>query len=341
MQRILIIRLSAIGDVAFASPIIHALRQKYPEAHIAWLAEPFVQDLLKHHPELDEVIVWDKAGWKALRKAGEYRALWREMASLRKTLKSRGFDTVLDMQGLLKSGLWAWLSGAKKRIGLGSREGSQYLMTEVVERAGDEDRIGSEYHHLANYLGLETEPFSMQVQVDEPAQQRVDERLAEQTFDDFIVVCPFTTRPQKHWLEPQWQALLPRLEKELGLPVVMLGGPGDVEAAKRLDAPGVYNWVGQTRLLEAVTVLEKASLVIGVDTGLTHIGIAKQTPVVAIFGSTCPYRRSPGARLDVLYSSRDCSPCRRNPTCDSRFDCMRDITVDTVLDSAKRWLGAV
>ena len=66
MQRILIIRLSAIGDVALASPIIHALRQRYPEAHIAWLAEPFVKDLLTHHPELDEVIVWNKARWMQL-----------------------------------------------------------------------------------------------------------------------------------------------------------------------------------------------------------------------------------------------------------------------------------
>lgn len=340
MQRILIIRLSAIGDVAFASPIIHALRQRYPNAHIAWLAEPFVKDLLIHHPELDEVIVWNKARWKQLRKAGEYRQLWSEMRAFVRELRARHFDTVLDMQGLLKSGVWAWLSGAKRRIGLGSREGSQRLMTEVVERAGEENRIGSEYQHLAAHLGLETEPFSMRVEVDSGSESAMDTRLAERGLDQFIAVCPFTTRPQKHWIESQWQALLPQLEEQTGMPVIMLGGPGDVDAATSLEMPGVLNWVGQTRLLEAVRVLEKAALVVGVDTGLTHIGIAKQTPVVAIFGSTCPYTWSPGAQLDVLHSGRECSPCRRNPTCDGRFDCMRDITPERVLSSALGLLQA-
>ncbi|MCG8122617.1 MAG: lipopolysaccharide heptosyltransferase, partial [Candidatus Thiodiazotropha taylori] len=142
---ILIVRLSAIGDIVFASPLIHALRQRYPRARISWLVQPESKALLEHHPELDEVVIWPRARWQALWKERRWLALWREVASFRRSLQEREFDLALDVQGLLKSGLLTWFSGAGQRIGLGSREGSQYLMTSSVEKGGEPRRIGCEY----------------------------------------------------------------------------------------------------------------------------------------------------------------------------------------------------
>jgi heptosyltransferase-1 len=335
---ILIVRLSAIGDVVFASPLIHALRLRYPAAHISWLVQPECRALLEHHPELDEVIVWPRGEWEALWKQRRWLALWRAIRQFRKTLHEHRFDMALDVHSLMKSGFLTWLSGAPQRIGLGSREGSQRLMTRVVDKGEDSRRIGSEYLRLAEVLGLPVEPFEMDVVLGE-----ADDRFAKKLIEErglqhgYAVICPFTTRPQKHWFETSWIELVPQLQ-QLGLQVVLLGGPGDREAAARIQA-GVNgtltSLVGDTSLTQAAALIKHAALVIGVDTGLTHMGIAFKRPSISLFGSTCPYLDTTHDNAVVLYHKLDCSPCKRRPTCDGRFDCMRAITVNEVLDQAR------
>ncbi len=342
MQRILLIRLSAIGDIIFASPIIQALRQRYPEAHIAWLTEPATRDLLLHHPGLDEVIVWPKAQWKSLWKTHQYKTLLRAKRHFSADLKAHQFDTVIDMQGLLKSGIWARLSRAPERIGLGSREGSQHLMTRVIDKAGDAEMIGSEYRHLANELGLDTTTFPMLIQPDQSAVLFAESMISDHRLDHgFAIICPFTTRPQKHWFDDAWQALIPQLQTELSLPVVMLGGPGDIKAAASIagDLP-IIDLTGKTTLLQAAAIISKASLLIGVDTGLTHLGTAWERPTVCLFGSTRPYLKTDSPRTEVIYHHLECSPCRRKPSCGGAFTCLREITPDEVLATARKVLQA-
>ena len=131
-DKILIIRLSAIGDVVFASPLIKALRFTYPKAHISWLVESGAASLLMNNAHLDKVIVLPRAQWKKLWHQRRFLQLYREIKYFTTMLRNQGFDIALDLQGLLKSGIWAFLSGAKIRIGLGSKEGSKYLMTRLV-----------------------------------------------------------------------------------------------------------------------------------------------------------------------------------------------------------------
>ncbi len=342
MQRILLIRLSAIGDIVFASPMINALRRRYPEAHIAWLTEPAQQSLLEHHPGLDEVIVWPKAEWKALWRQRRYLTLWRRLRVFAAALKARRFDTAIDMQGLLKSGLWARLSGAPTRIGLGSREGSRHLMTQVVEKGGDEHMIGSEYRHLAAVLGLESDPFPMLVQSDLKSIRHADAVIENHGLTaGFAIICPFTTRPQKHWFDDAWQTLAKKLRETFGLPVVMLGGPADRDAARRIAAgTDIIDFTGETTLLEANALIARCTLLVGVDTGLTHLGTAWHKPTVCLFGSTRPYLQTDSPRTRVIYHALPCSPCRRSPTCNGAFPCLREITADEVRDEAKKALSA-
>ncbi len=242
----------------------------------------------------------------------------------------------------MKSGFLAWLTGAKQRIGLGSREGSQWLMTRVIERGGESKRIGSEYLYLAQQLGLPAEPFEMQVALSESDEQYARGLIeAEHLEAGYLVVCPFTTRPQKHWIEEYWIELIPRLQAWYGISVVMLGGPGDKDAADRISnrlTANVVNQVGVTSLRQAAALIKHSALLIGVDTGLTHMGIAFNRPTICLFGSTSPYLDTRHDNALVLYHKLDCSPCKRNPTCDGRFDCMRAITVDEVLEQAKSLL---
>ncbi len=338
VSNILIVRLSAIGDIVMASPLLAALRARYPDARIAWMVQPESRPLLEHHPDLDEVIVWPRRQWQALAKARQWRRLWQEVRRFRQELRGHEFDLAIDAQGLLKSGFLAWLCGAHERVGLGSREGSQWLMSRVVERAEYSKRIGSEYLYLAQQLGLPCDSFEMRVAVSEADEKYVrDLSDTEDLKSGYLVVCPFTTRPQKHWFESRWIELIPRLETSFGLRVVLLGGPADQASAERMQTavgPRLINQTGVTSLTQAAALIKHAHLLIGVDTGLTHMGIAFNCPTICLFGSTCPYLDTTRDNAIVLYHELDCSPCKRNPTCHDRFDCMRAITVDEVLSHA-------
>lgn len=344
MKRVLVVRTSAIGDVVFASPFAAAFKRSHPNAHLAWLSEPGIHELLAADPAIDELILWPKAQWKTLWRERRLTALWRAVRDLRARLHASRFDTAIDMQSLMKSGLLTWLSGAPRRIGLGSREGSQWLMTEVIAKGGIERRIGSEYRHLAECLGLDAGEFLPQLHLSDQAEAAAQALLAAHRLQPrrYAVLAPFTTRPQKHWFEDAWQALATQLQDELELVPLILGGPGDREAAARIaaEAPGSIALAGQTSLPEAAALIRSAALLIGVDTGLTHMGTAFATPTVALFGSTRPYLDTGRRNGSVIWLGLECSPCRRRPTCAGAFTCMRDIRPERVLREARAVLAA-
>ncbi|QSA96244.1 glycosyltransferase family 9 protein [Methylococcus sp. EFPC2] len=342
-RNILIVRLSAIGDVILASGLIPALRRAYPHARLSWMTEEANVPLLVHNPRLDRVIAWPRRHWRQLRERGQYRQWLGESRSLIGSLRAEHYDLVLDLQGLLKSGVWAWLSGGAVRVGLGSREGSQWLMTRVVDRRCDSPKIGKEYRKLAEALGLDAGDFAMDiVPGPEDEKQAGDLLKAHAGAGSYAVIAPFTTRPQKHWFDERWVELAGRLRDDLGLTVLMLGGPGDKEHAAAIasQVPGLVNLAGHTGLGQCAAIVEKAALAIGVDTGLTHLGIAMKTPTLALFGSTRPYLDTGVANAKVLYEAMDCSPCRRRPTCHGEFHCMKSHTVERVLHEAKLLLEA-
>lgn len=327
----------------FASPLVSALRQAYPQGHIAWLVQPECSALLAHHPDLDETLICPLGHWRRLLRERRLGELMAGVGTLRQTLRLRRFDLALDLQGLLKSGLLAWISGAPERIGLGSKEGSQWLMTRTLPRGGDPRRIGSEYLFLAQTLGLPTDHFEMAVHYspgDADSAQEVVSR--ERLSGGYGVLCPFTTRPQKHWFEGRWGELATRLGTELGLTPVLLGGPGDQAAAQRIadaaEGP-LVNLVGATSLTEAAALIDGADLLVAVDTGLGHMGIALGTPSLLLFGSTRPYLDTNRSNAQVLYHPLPCSPCKRHPTCAGAFTCMQAIQVREVLAAARGLIG--
>jgi heptosyltransferase-1 len=343
MKRILLVRTSAIGDVVFATPFAHALRRSVPEAYIAWLVEAGIEGLLQADPAIDEVIAWPKREWAVLWRERRLAALARAMRGFRAMLHARRFDTAIDLQGLLKSASLAMLSGASRRIGLGSREGSRLLMTRSVERGGAIERISSEYLHLAQALSLDAADFVPRLEVGDAADAQARTLLGTRSLvpGRFAVFAPFTTRPQKHWFEDAWRELAVLVRTQLGLAPVLLGGPADRQAGARLAEPGAaVDLTGQTTLAQAAAVIRHAALVIGVDTGLTHMGIALNRPTIALFGSTRPYLETCRMNARVIWLGLPCSPCRRTPTCNGAFTCMRDITPARVLDEVRRVLAA-
>jgi heptosyltransferase-1 len=339
-KNILIIRLSAIGDVVMASPLIGACRRSMPESRLAWLVEEISQSVLEANPDLDEIIVWPRNKWRKLSRERRYWTLAKEFFGFVKQLRMKGFDLAIDAQGLLKSGLWAYLSGAPERVGIGSKEGSQHLMTRVVDRSGASDRTSSQYLLLAEALGLDVSDFRMTMALSRDAVEYAN-RFAASLDTLYMVFCPFTTRPQKHWMEERWIELLEVTTDKMDLTVVLLGGPGDRAASEKIlpvEGQNRVNLTGKTTLQQAAAIMKQSALVIGVDTGLTHMGFALGVPTVALFGATRPYLNTEGMPGTVLYHPLECSPCRRSPTCESDYTCMKAISTDEVLSTAESLL---
>lgn len=335
---ILIIRTSAMGDVVMASPLSEGLRRTFPQARIVWLAEPQVASLLEHNPALDAVLVWPKARWKQLFRTRRLGALILEIRAFMVRLRAERVTLAIDAQALFRTRLLAWLSGARERIGFESREPGQFLMTRLVSKGGNTQEMGSEYFHLLQELGVEAATLRQSVQLAPESCKAAEKTLTSAgVVGEYAVFVPFTTRPQKHWFEQSWITLSRRVREELGMPVVWLGGPADHEAAESLaTGGGGVNMAGKTGLSVSAAIIAKSSLLIGVDTGLTHLGTAYRVPTVALFGSTCPYTETRSPATVVLYHQLPCSPCRRRPTCDGRFECMQAITAEEVLSTARQ-----
>ncbi len=203
------------------------------------------------------------------------------------------------------------------------------FLTERYEKSIT-SRISSEYLALANTLGWDTSSFEMVLGLSASDESRATDLAPEAPY---VVVAPFTTRPQKHWTHAHWRALIGRLSAA-GHQVACLGGPGDrEEAVALLDGLPVLNWVGNYPLGVSASLVKQAVAVIGVDTGLTHMGIAAGIPTVALFGSTCPYLETGRDNVRVIYHGLECAPCKRSPTCAGRFDCMVGITADEALSA--------
>jgi|TARA_B110000483_G_scaffold7113_1_gene8371 heptosyltransferase-1 len=332
-KNILIVRLSAIGDVVMASPLPAAIKRVNSDTKITWLCQAECKDLLKDQPNVDQVIVWPRREWQKLWDGRKYLQLGKQIRQFRNLLRNEKFDLALDLQGLLKSGYLTWLSGATKRIGLGSSEGSQLFMHQVITReGGNQDLIGSEYRYLAAEMEFDTHSFDLQLGISKQSKESSMALLGEISDGPYLVVCPFTTRAQKHWFDDYWRSTAVQLQARFELPVVLLGGPGDVDSAQRLcQDTNIINLAGKTNLQEAAVIIGHSTGLIGVDTGLTHMGHAMKVPTLGLFGSTRPYLETGLSTSKVIYLDLHCAPCRRNPTCDGRFDCLREITPDMVL----------
>ncbi|MGQ0622202.1 MAG: glycosyltransferase family 9 protein [Panacagrimonas sp.] len=332
-RRILIVRISALGDLVFCTSLLQGLRRAYPNAHIAWLAQPGFAGVLEDDARLSELIRLPAqafafpAGWLATR---------RFLAGL------EPFDWVIDAQGLLKTRLLARGVPATHRLGFASGEPGKFLVDRLIEKGGDIAEISSEYRFLAHAL-TGRDPGAPSLFPTLPPRRRVHEQMREAKLHaGFVALCPFTTRPQKHWMEEYWPDLAMRLIPKGLWPCVLFGGPADRAAAQRLMArmpAGTVDLVGKTAVPDLPAWLEQAGLVIGVDTGLTHIGVALQRPVLALFGSTCPYTRGADSPLRVMFDALPCAPCRRHPTCGGAFTCMRQLTPDRVAAAAFELLG--
>ena len=195
------------------------------------------------------------------------------------------------------------------------------------------NHISSEYIALGKVLG--GQHYRMHLPATAQVMSQVNDLRRQYHLNaPFLVICPYTTRAQKHWPQQHWQQLLTMIAHRWSAPIVIIGGPGDSEAALALSlsASTCLSLAGELTLAQSGAMLAHAQAVIGVDTGLTHLAIAHMRPVLALFGSTCPYTQTQNPKATVLYEGLPCAPCKRKPTCEGAFTCMSALSPQRVMN---------
>lgn len=354
--RILLIKPSSLGDIVHALPVLAALRRRCPDAHIAWLVSTSFAPLLDGHPLLDEVIRFDRRRFGAMWwNPAAFVAFWRFVAQIRR----RRFDVVIDLQGLIRSGLIAWFSGARRRIGFADARELAWLFYTQRVAGNDElraDAAAGVIRHSSQHaveknrrvlgvLGAEasTPEFPLAVRPDELDEAR---RLLELHGVDagaFCAVLPGARWESKLWPARRFGALLRTLCEQSRGPLVLLGAPE--EAARtaeilgyaqlpdsRFPAGGVVDLVGRTTLRQLAALLALARLVICQDSGPMHIAAALNRPTLALFGPTDPARTGPwSAAAQVVTNPVECAPCLRRRCPLGHQACLAELSPEAVL----------
>ncbi len=370
-MNILIVKLSAIGDVIHTLPALAALRRLYPAADITWVVEEAAADLLRDHPALDRVLVSRRKSWLGEVRRGRIAAPLAEMRAFLRALRCRPYDLVIDFHGLLKSAVVVALSGGRRRLGYDSlQEMSGLFYTEkipedmakhAVDRYLDFIRpLAREAH--ARYDSLIAAP-SFAIAIGRAHQRRVDALLAEHApllataggreengrtagaaggeppAIRFVAVNPVAFWETKLWEEEKFAGLCDRIRRETGLPVILTGGAaGPLDRIRARMKTEAVNLGGRTTLRELACLYERAALVVTTDSGPMHLAAAMGTPLVALFGPTDPVRTGPyGKGHRVIRRSLACMPCFRK-RCETTA-CMREISVEEVLTAVKEQLA--
>jgi len=346
---ILIVKLSALGDVVHTMPALNALRRHFPQAHISWLIEAMARDLVEGHPALDRLIVWRRREFEAAFRTGRWRTAWGIFNEARRQVRDRTFDLVIDFQGLLKSGLWVGLARGRRKVGFGRgmerSEGGHLFLTERVPAISMEVHALERSLRLLEAAGVPVGPIDYRLPITDTARQQATAFLAGNGIgpaDRWIAIHPMTRWQTKLWFNDRFAAVADALTYP-GLKVVFTGAPGDAPALDAIAASMKSrmirtNGVGGLKVLAAL--LERASALVSTDTGPMHIAAAVGTPVVALFGPTAPNRTGPhGDRHIVLRSGVPCSPCF-SKRCIAReveaMACMKRITTDAVVAAVNR-----
>jgi lipopolysaccharide heptosyltransferase II len=351
--RILLVRLRQIGDVVFTTPAVHALRRRFPDAHLTYLVEPAAAPVVAGNPHLNEIIV-------APRRGG-VRGLLDDMA-LGRRLRAQRFDLAIDFHGGPRASLLTWLSRARVRIGY-QIAGRSWIYTRRVDRP----RALRPRHSVLNQWdlleALDIPPLDPSVSptemvADRAAAATVDARLTRAgvaTGDPLIVIHVSAGNPFRRWPAAHFVELVTALALgDAARRIIVTSGPSEGEAAGRViavarerlggDAARRVVSCGEFSLAELRALLDRAALYIGGDSGPLHIAATTNVPIVGLYGPTLPIRSAPWRSAAWVTESVDAGPLPCRP-CDQRvcepgdFRCLTSILPAQVFDAATRALA--
>jgi len=344
LMNILIVKMSAVGDIIHTLPALHAMRKYYPDAHIAWLVEEAASDLVAGHEAVDRVLVSGRKRWvRGLLGSGSLESI-KEACRFVQKLRNTNYDLIFDFQGLLKSGVLIGLTKGRRKIGFDKgmehMEQSYWFLNERVPAVSMEHHALLRNMMLLAALGIRSTEIVFNLPVLDWHRDGANDLLARHGVSQdrrLVAIHPVAKWETKLWDNQKFSTLADRLIEEFGAKVIFTGSRKDRTMIQMImsDMKGqAANLAGETTLITLAALYEKTDVLISPDTGPMHLAAAVGTPVVSLFGPTAPWRTGPfGPGHQIVRAELECSPCFKR-TCRTK-DCMKQISVELVLDGVQ------
>lgn len=307
IKKILIIQTAFPGDVILTTPLIQATHKAFPAAEIDFLTTPICENLIETDPELHRVIVFDKRG----RQRG-----MRQLFQFARNLKqSGGYDLALVPHRSMRSGFVAWLARIPVRIGFDTSAAS-FLFTQTIKYRADLHEIDRNLQLLNDYLQVSAQ-LSPQIFPDAIDQSKIDEYFLANEISEthtLLAIAPGSVWATKKWPKENFVELCNRLAEMFPHPIFLIGGKEDAGLCRwiKQNASGkIFNTAGRFTFRESAALLARCQVLVCNDSAPLHLGVAVDTPVVAVFGPTVPefgfYPR--GEKHTIIQKSLSCRPC--------------------------------
>jgi lipopolysaccharide heptosyltransferase I len=347
-MKMLIIKPSSLGDVIHALPFLKAVKDTWPDARVDWVINRPLQGILEDNPLINELIVIDKDSWK---KAAKLPSTLSELSALKKTLKTKRYDIVVDLQGLLRSGLIAFSTPAASKVGFAdAREGSHFFYDRNVF-VKDSTHAVDKCLEVAKAIGAKAGKKGFPLKIDRKIKAAIRDLLGG--INEYVVIVPSARWSSKRWPAKNFASLI----KKIPMPCVITGSRNDrkisreitgargegreVRGQKSKEPTNIIDLCGRTDLKELTAVIAGAKAVVTNDSGPMHIAAALGRPVVAVFGPTDPIKTGPynwqkSGKAKVIKANVSCSPCRKK-RCE-KLTCMHDININQVFKALKEYL---
>ncbi|MBI4847621.1 MAG: lipopolysaccharide heptosyltransferase I [Nitrospirae bacterium] len=350
-MKMLIIKPSSLGDIIHALPFLKAVKDTFPKARIDWVISENFKDILTGNPLIDRLIVFDK---DSLKKIGK---LFSITSALLKELKARRYDIVVDLQGLLRSGVMTLFSVAPVKVGFAdAREGSTFFYDKKVSVNKNMHAV-DKCLEIAKAIGVKVSKAEFPLHVDKASKAKAKELIGN--IGEYLVIVPSARWETKRWPAENFASLIGKLS----IPCVIVGSKGDKKIVQeimdrrqktedRRQIPphpplgkggqrGVIDLCGKTDLKELVALIAGARAVVSNDSGPMHIAAALNKPLVAIFGPTDPAKTGPygwqkNKNMKVIRANVTCGPCRKRKC--REFICMEKLSAEKVFKAVKELL---
>lgn len=341
IKKILIIRLSSIGDIILTTPLIRAVRKKYPYAQLFFLVKKNFESILKYNPHINHLIIFDKNKGR------------NELKRIALELKNQNIDWIIDihrnfrsfyLRKILKPSL---ITSYSKKIIYRT-----LLVYFKINRYKNNKQIYLRYFEAVEKQGIQYDGKGTEVYFSDDDHNEIKNTLAADGYTNhqlLIVICPGASSENKRWLKEYFATVGEHFVKMENAFIALLGGPQDEKLCndvKKIMTVGAMNYAGVFLLSESAALLKKADLVITNDTGMMHAAQSQKTPVVAIFGPTTKelgYFPLPDHRSIVIENNGlRCRPCTHNGLnkCPRQhFKCMKEILPHQVIKAAEKLLS--
>lgn len=332
MKNILVVKLSAIGDVIHALPVSYAIKESFPHSHLTWVVEPPAYDILNGNPYIDEILVFEKKKFKS------WRGFLSNFTPFRGKLRKRKYDASLDLQGLFKSAAIAYVAQAKERLGTcNMREMSDKVSRPVVGPHA-EGHIVERYLDVARELGCKVKKVVFPVKITDADTKKttlIMEHYGHRLQNPYAVLVVGANWPNKRWPAKYFAALSDWLYERGIVPIIV--GNGAVDAATAADIKAMceippIDLVDRTSLKQLAYVVQNAEAVVGGDTGPVHLSAGLGTKTVMLMGPTDANRNGPYGQLEnAIEVDRPCKYCWKR-ACPIGEDCLDNIRLEQVID---------